>query len=254
MKPPEFVALVLKNAARVHGYKLGHDGSDGLCDCIGLIIGAWRLGGNKWPWTHGSNYTARYLTRGLGKDQPLRLGDLVYKAREPGESGYDLPDKYKGDADQRDYYHVGVVTSASPLTITHCTTVPGGIKTDTSRGKWRYSGQFAKLEEVEEMDKEMLVYAENGGKVRLRTGPGTNYGIVAELPTGTRVTMLTDADGWAFVRHDEQQGYMMDKYLREAPAEDTGGVLYETVVHLRALLNEARQRIDEADKILGEVM
>ena len=108
MNDAQFVEWVEKNAARVTGYKLGHDGSDGLCDCIGLIIGAWRMAGNKWPWTHGSNYTARYLTKNLGKDQPLNLGDLVFKGKQPGDSGYHLPDQYKKGTDLTDYYHVGV--------------------------------------------------------------------------------------------------------------------------------------------------
>lgn len=46
-------------------YSKGHDGSDGLCDCIGLTIGAiWRAGG-EWPGTYGSNYTARNEMREL---------------------------------------------------------------------------------------------------------------------------------------------------------------------------------------------
>lgn len=40
-------------------YQLGHDGSDGKCDCIGYIIGAIRRSGGSWKGTHGSNYSAR---------------------------------------------------------------------------------------------------------------------------------------------------------------------------------------------------
>ena len=55
-----------ENIARVTHYESGGDGSDdGGCDCIGLIIGAVRLAGGSWPWTHGSNYAARYRIRGL---------------------------------------------------------------------------------------------------------------------------------------------------------------------------------------------
>ena len=83
MTAEDFVVWVNKNAARVTEYSNGGDGSNGKCDCIGLIIGAWRLSGNKWPWIHGSNYTARYLSDNLGPDQPLELGDLVYKMVDP---------------------------------------------------------------------------------------------------------------------------------------------------------------------------
>lgn len=36
----QFLACVQENAARIHAYELGQDGSNGKCDCIGLIIGA----------------------------------------------------------------------------------------------------------------------------------------------------------------------------------------------------------------------
>ena len=43
-------------------YKQPGDGSNGVCDCIGLIIGAIRRMGLKWTGIHGSNYAARYQT------------------------------------------------------------------------------------------------------------------------------------------------------------------------------------------------
>ena len=49
MTPDEFAALAERNAARVTAYHLGGDGRGGGCDCIGLIIGAWRMSGNTWP-------------------------------------------------------------------------------------------------------------------------------------------------------------------------------------------------------------
>lgn len=70
------------------------------------------------------------------------LGNLVFKAREPGEDKYDLPSSYKNHPDQRDYYHVGVVTSIDPLVISHCTGVPGGIKKDNKLGAWHYTGKL----------------------------------------------------------------------------------------------------------------
>lgn len=253
MTTTEFVALVECNADRVHEYKLGHDGSDGLCDCIGLIIGAWRLGGNKWPWTHGSNYTARHLTKNLVKNGVYHLGDLVFKGRDPGENGYALPDRYQNDSDLTDYYHVGVVTNLTPFEITHCTSVPGGIKVDSRPGNWKYSGQFSKLEQEAYMEKEMIVQAENGKPVRLRNGPSTNNSVVCEIPVGEKVTVLTDKDGWAFVRHGDKQGYMMDKFLREPLPNDDGGVLYQHVKAIRALISEAKQKLDEAGDLLDKV-
>lgn len=140
-----FVAAVLENARRVNEYKLGWDGTDGKCDCIGLIIGAVRLMGKEWNCIHGSNYTARNKTAKLapltGADV-LTLGSIVYKARGPQESSYALPLHYNGHPDRNDYYHVGVVTNINPLEITHCTSTPGGIKRDNTLGNWKYYGEL----------------------------------------------------------------------------------------------------------------
>lgn len=141
-----FVAAVLENVQRVTQYKLGGDGSrNGECDCIGLIIGAVRLMGKNWDGIHGSNYAARYKTANLAPltgAGVLAVGNIVYKARGPKEANYDLPVRYDSHPDKLDYYHVGVVTSVAPLEITHCTNTPGGIKRDSSPGKWKYYGEL----------------------------------------------------------------------------------------------------------------
>lgn len=64
-----FLAAVQDNAARVQAYEHGHDGSDGLCDCVGLIIGALRLAGIKYSGTHGSNYLKGDITSSREGDQ-----------------------------------------------------------------------------------------------------------------------------------------------------------------------------------------
>lgn len=268
MDATEFLQWIAKNAARVREYANGGDGSGGRCDCIGLIIGAWRMAGNAWPWIHGSNYTARYLTEGLAADRPLRLGDLVYKARPPGAKGYDLPDRYSDHPDMLDYYHVGVVTRLDPLQITHCTSVPGGIKRDDSRGAWKYSGRFSKLTEDPEpvMSKyRATVTSPNGGPVNLRTGPGLSYDLVAKIKAGTVVDVVSDKDGWAFVRTPSRQGYMSTDYLRDLtqqapdnPSHDAaagaGAQLRDTIRRAIAQLDTAVTAIDTVRALLQDAL
>ena len=245
MNTTQFLENIEKNKKRVNRYELGHDGSDGACDCIGLIIGAWRLGGQKWPWTHGSNYTARNLVDNLAMNAPLALGDLVFKARGPNDSGYKLPDTYRSGPDLLDYYHVGVVTSTAPLTITHCTETPGGIKTDNSRGKWLYSGQFNKLEKEGGIivNKKMIVTAESGGTVNLRSAAGMSYPVLEQVPIGATVEVISStAGGWAYVQHGNRRGYMMEKYLKDADAEQEA----EKASSMAALVDQAREALDNA--------
>lgn len=92
--------------------------------------------------------------RKINKANDLHIGDIVFKAYEPDESGYDLPNRYKPggayyDGDLRDYYHVGVVTSVDPLSITHMTTPT--VKVDTKLGKWGYFGTLSYLKNAEQV-------------------------------------------------------------------------------------------------------
>lgn len=78
-------------------YRIGGSGTDGTCDCIGLIIGAVRRAGGSWKGYHGSNYAARKQMADFVELKPAHLfvGEIVFKARNPGDSSYSLPDRYK---------------------------------------------------------------------------------------------------------------------------------------------------------------
>lgn len=251
----EFLRCVETNAARVKRYKLGCDGSGGECDCIGLIIGAVRMAGEKWPWTHGSNYAARNLVDDLRPIQSaadLFPGEVVFKAREPGEKGYDLPDRYKTSGDLRDYYHVGVVTSLSPLCITHCTFVPGGIQRDGALGKWKWGGELKNVDYAKEgqamAQYQATITSENGKPVNLRKSPSTSADVLAALPVGTAVEVTEETSAaWARVRAGGKTGYMMRKFL--APAGDGPGeapaLPPERAAEIKRLLQEALDLLGE---------
>ena len=217
-------------------YKQPGDGSDGTCDCIGLIIGAIRRMGLKWTGIHGSNYAARYQTIDLEQihgASSLDLGDVVYKARNPGASKYALPSRYKQgnpyyNGDLRDYYHVGVVTQTSPLRITHMTSPH--MKVDTSLGNWSYHGKIKPL--VTEAEKEAdepvpptptpppstwskaIVYAENGLPVKMREYPSTDCRTWVKVQCGTEVVITEPGEKWARINGCGRTGwYMMSQFL-----------------------------------------
>ena len=214
-------------AAEGPSYKLGHDGSDGTCDCIGLIIGAIRRAGGKWTGTHGSNWTARNAMdelHAVADPGDLQVGQAVFKAAEPGQSGYNLPDRYKGDADTRDYYHVGVVRSVDPLEIVHCT--GPGIVHDNKLGKWNYAGWLRMVSrESEKEDARMqtaIVTAESGSTVNLRKTP--EGALLDRVPVGSEAHVLETLYGWARVTVDGKTGWMDKRYLQmQDGAEDASG-------------------------------
>lgn len=259
----KFLLYIQENVARIREYQGGGDGSGGKCDCIGLIIGALRMAGIKWPWTHGSNYTARNKVdnfRHVSSASELRLGELVFKAREPGDDNYALPSSYDDHPDRRDYYHVGVVTSVNPLEITHCTSVAGGIKHDSTLGQWRWAGELALVDYADEDEDEFqaedalyqaAVCADNGYPVKMRKQPSTSAGICAKIPIGTVVDVLDELNGWAKISLDGQIGYMMRKFLSkedDAPDMDAGDFCIdrETLVELKATLVPFLQAVENA--------
>ena len=224
----EFVAGVRRIAASNPTYRTGGDGSDGTCDCIGLIMGA--LGG---PFDmHSTNWFARYQTFGL---EPINhdryepeIGDILYKARNTNNPKYDLHERYVtgryATGDLLDYSHVGVVTNVAPLEITHCTSTGGvnGIDYDTTVENWTHVGILANVdydesampEEVTAAKKVAVVYSENRKPVRIRPIPSTDKPYIAEVPFGAQVEIIEQADGWARVAWGSKRGYMMTDFLR----------------------------------------
>lgn len=252
-----FLSCVQQNAARVSEYESGGNGSGGKCDCIGLIIGALGLAGFLWPGTHGSNWAARNAMstfERIADAGKMFLGEIVYKAREPGESGYALPSRYENSGDLRDYYHVGVVTGVDPLEITHCTSVEGGIKRDNALGNWRWGGKlkYVDYNEQEEPDMETpyqaIVTADNGKTVNLRAKPDIKSTIIARVTVGATVTVLDEMGEWDKVSHSGKTGYMMDKYLW--PVNDDEAPDDENVTISRA---ELEIWADSMESLLDEI-
>lgn len=235
-----FLQQVRQIAAEGPKYRLGGYARDGTCDCIGLTIGAIRRAGGEWKGTHGSNYAARYEMDDLRRvtTADLRPGWQVLKAKEPGASGWKLPGRYAGHADQRDYYHAGVVTGVDPLEITHSTGTgkPSSIKVDTRLGAWGWGGPLKKVRygvAAEAQDAAVTapdataadavagmsgatVHTQNGGPLKLRAKPIKSCRLYWTIPCGAAVEVLqtdTGSDGWWKVRYGRRTGYCWNQYL-----------------------------------------
>ena len=231
----DFLAAVEQIASEEPAYQQGHDGHDGLCDCIGLIIGAIRRCGGQWCGIHGSNYAARQemadRIRPLAGSADLEPGEVVYKAYEPGVGGYNLPGKYESggeyyNGDLRDYYHVGVVVSATPLRIRHMTSPRP--KMDTSLGKWSYHGRLKKIDYSggHEMGTVTISGGNQDQPVRLRKAASTSSSILAEIPQGSTAELLDDGGTWCKVRWNSLTGYVMGVFVHNGagPDPDPGNV------------------------------
>ena len=205
-------------------YRQPGDGSDGTCDCVGLVIGAFRRAGIKWSGIHGSNWFARKEVNGLTRIQSqseLKVGDVVFEVFEPGQAGYALPARYKKggqyyNGDVRDYMHIGVVTSVNPFGITHMW--KPSVKTDTSIGKyWVYKGWLKRVgnEPKEETmppqtptaNCKAKVVASSGRYVKMRKEPSTKCRYYEEVPIGAIVTIEEPGEEWARISYSKYNNY-----------------------------------------------
>ena len=174
----------------------------------GKTLNAARLGcGMLWTICHG-----------------LKIGDVVLKAKNPGDSGYNLPDSYRlggknYNGDLKDYSHIGVVTSVNPLVITHMTSPTA--KKDTKIGNWKYYGQLPQVDYkdssgggggmVEVSYKAKVI----GGALNMRKAPSTSADRITQIPDGSIVDVTAEDNEWCAITYNGKSGYGMRKYLEE---------------------------------------
>ena len=245
MNTAEYLAGVDAIYRENPSYKLGHDGSDGYCDCIGMCKGAIKRGGESPSGLSGTNYAARNTIKNLDKIagvSSLQLGEVVLKSRNPGESGYDLPERYRVGGkdytgDLRDYYHIGTVTNLSPLEITHMTTPHP--KKDTKLGKWAWHGNLPQVKGGEPMPEVFAtVTAPTGSTVNMRKQPSMSAALVERVPVGSTVEVMEQGELWHHIRWKGKTGYMMCAFLvidEEPPVLETYTVTIPGLSKVEAL-------------------
>ena len=204
------------------------------CDCIGMVKYGLRKNSVTLT-TSGTNWTMRHQVtnvRNIRSSGDLKFGDVVFKAKNPGDEGYNLPTKYRVNGssyngDLKDYCHIGVVKSVSPLKIIHMTGPTA--KTDTVIGKWKFSADLKSQyisgspeptpaptpepEPTPTIDKAIVV-ADSGRYVKLRANPSTQCHLYDDVPLGSTVSIVTHGYDWTKVNYGKRKGwYMMTKFL-----------------------------------------
>ena len=184
------------------------------CDCIGMDKYSFRQNGVKFSST-GTNWSFRNQVdniRELKSADQLQVGDVVFKAYAPGESGYNLPEKYQQggsgyNGDLNDYYHIGTVKSVNPLQIIHMTSPTAKMDTTLKNKGWDYAAQWKKdyisdySPEPQPVPPEptpptpepemAVVWSENGKPVNSRKGPDETYplSLAGKIPVDSMVTV-----------------------------------------------------------------
>lgn len=275
----DFVAKVMEIVAEEPEYQLGHDGTHGKCDCIGLPIGGKRRAGGSWRGIHGTNYAVRAeLVGGIQRivgSGDLQIGEVVFKARKPTDAKYALPDRYKPggeyyNGDLLDYYHVGVVVSVHPMRIWHMTTPKP--KLNNSIANWGWHGRLKGIDyvwirntdekEVRKMATAIVALPAmaRGNDVNLREGPGRNYGIKMHVPVGAEVQVIEDQGQWCQIGYGNVTGWMMANYLEypgQAGEASGEGLSIEDHTKIDRALSEAEAmliQIQEKLETIGSIV
>lgn len=218
----------------------------GCVDCSGAFDYAFSLFGIDYP--HGSNAIARnYVSGKMLQISEAKAGMAAFKAKVPGEAGYDLPDKYKTSGDLNDYYHIGLVDE-DPRYVLNAKSEEAGFCRDalTAKNGWDCVAylKYVDYDNEPKGDEQMetatatvvLPSGASGSTVNLREGAGKDWAIVAKVPVGSKVQVIEDKGTWCKIDWNGKTGWMMANYLEY---EDQGG---ETDV----LTAEDRDRIDKA--------
>lgn len=201
------------------------------CDCIGMVKYSARKNNVAFS-TSGTNDTFRTKVtniRKLSSVSVLKRGDVVFKAKNPDASGYNLPSKYKKggsgyNGDLTDYTHIGVVKSVNPLKIIHMTSPTS--KTDTVIGNWKYTAELnivnynsgSDIEDGKDkvVSNKAIVVAEKGLWVKMRAQPTTKCSLYDNIAVGSEVTILSENGDWVQISYGKRKGwYMMSKFLKK---------------------------------------
>ena len=211
-------------------YALGHDGSDGKCDCIGMCRGGLiRAGATGIRNMRGTNMAARGAIGELhqiASASGLKKGEVVLKVRDKDDPDMPLPDRYrKGGADydarlgETNFTHIGTVTRTDPLEITHMTSPTA--KKDTKLGRWTWAGKLPWVDYEGGGGGGMQpgrVVAQTGSTVNLRKEPSTSAALVDRIPVGSECEILEEQGEWDKIVTCGLVGWMMSRFI-----EKTGG-------------------------------
>ena len=80
----------------------------------------------------------------------------------------------------------------------------------------------------------MMVTADSGSTVNLRSRPDKSAAVLAKVPIGETVQVLTISGGWATIQREGITGYMMEQYLKAQEAVSAPGNIEARLAALEA--------------------
>ncbi len=236
----------------------------GCVDCSGAFVYAYRqLDGKSLP--HGSNAIARrWITGGMLPVSRAEPGMAAFKARDPGEDGYDLPERYRAGGtsytgDLLDYYHIGLIDSDPRYVLNAKGTSSGFCRDKLHSGGWDFVAYLTGVEydqdereDTKMQAKVVLPVGASGSTVNMRSEPGKTSPVLEKVPVGATVELIEDRTTWCHIEYDGRRGWMMSNYLEY---EGQGGESGEAITpEEREKIDAALKQIEQAVEVIGGII
>lgn len=232
----------------------GYNNSRGI-DCSGAFVYSYKKFGESIY--HGSNRIVRVHCRNVQRVtslSQLQVGMAIFKGREDVSkmsSAYRPGGRYYNPELPMDYYHIGLVTSVSPLEIVNATTPKARI--DNVLSKWWCAGYLNAVSygsggtdgspdsgspdpstppcppcpgtgdgtpgALPALPFQAKVTAQRGSTVNLRRSASKGDAVLLRVPIGSAVTVteLTNTTWWC-IRYGSTTGFMMREFLAPVSA------------------------------------
>lgn len=258
MIPVNELLALFQQMNREHWSYVWGKAEQGCVDCSGAFVYAYRKYGKSIY--HGSNRIARKYVKELLPVSQAKPGMAAFKGRQPGESGYALPEGYKNDADQTDWHHIGLVDEDIRYVLNAQSTQTGFQRSKITQG-WDAVGYLIDVDYGSETTSggesamaTAYVTATSGDSVNLRKKCDTTSDRLAKVPVGTKVEAEDLGTGWAKVIYGSITGYMKTEFLASSPAEDTSGGTSSASIYpsdVREALSKAQEVVDYLQGILN---
>lgn len=228
--------------------------SRGKVDCSGAFVYTYRLYGKSIY--HGSNRIAReYVVKLIPYEEAkakglIKPGMAAFRSRKPGQSMYDLPGEYKKggshyNGDLNDYNHIGLVDDDINYVLNAANPFARSPITD----RWTHVAELKDVDYdggvIPVPSKTAIVTAPSGNTVNLRSSKNTssNANIIARVPVGSTVTILSDEGQWCQIQYGSRTGYMISNYLDyENSPVDENPVGTDDIVVDRAVIQDMYNR------------
>lgn len=200
-------------------YKLGA-AQDGLVDCSGAFVYAYRQLDSSVYIAHGSNSILRQSMALLQPMSAARPGWAAVKIRAWSDA--EAGNRWYGK-DPGDVYHIGLVGRDGKI-LNAQGTKNGFVESDP--GTWDGCAPLLDVNYGEEMEDENVLYqakvVTKEDPLRVRRSP-ISGDVIGNIPRGALVSVLADSgDGWPRVRYGEWVGYASAAYLSRVSDEEGG--------------------------------